>query len=154
MAPGEGKRKGSEASSRERFRAPSLPPLPRPGDLTPTQLARLLGERDDLARELASQVRDEGRDLDAVAAEHGLPVIRRQLLRKKLGEALAGAKDSEVVGPVATPDGFALARIEERREPVLDPAIRQAIQQELFEKWLADTTQEAALDLAVVGTAG
>ena len=158
MAPGEGKRKGSEASSRERFRAPSLPPLPRPGDLTPTQLARLLGERDDLARELASQVRDEGRDLDAVAAEHGLPVIRRQLLRKELGEALAGAlaaaKDGEVVGPVATPDGFALARIEERREPVLDPAIRQAIQQELFEKWLADTTQEATLDLAVVGTAG
>ena len=81
-------------------------------------------------------------------------MIRRQLLRKKLGEALAGAKDSEVVGPVATPDGFALARIEERREPVLDPAIRQAIQQELFEKWLADTTQEATLDLAVVGTAG
>jgi hypothetical protein len=30
----------------------------------------------------------------------------------------------------------------------------RAIQQELFEKWLADATQEAALDLAVVGTAG
>jgi parvulin-like peptidyl-prolyl isomerase len=85
-------------------------------------------------------------------------VIRRQLLRKELGEALAGAlaaaKDGEVVGPVATPEGFALARLDQRHEPVLDPAIRQAIQQELFEKWLADTTQEAALDLAVVGTAG
>jgi hypothetical protein len=40
---------------------------------------------------LASQARDEGRDLDAVAAEHGLPVIRRPLLRKELGEALAPA---------------------------------------------------------------
>jgi parvulin-like peptidyl-prolyl isomerase len=122
------------------------------------QVGLLLGEREDLARELASQVRDEGRDLDAVAAEHGLPVSRRQLLRKELGEALApalaAAKDGEVVGPVATPEGFALARIEQRHEPVLDPALRQAIQQELFEKWLADATREAALDLAVVGTAG
>jgi hypothetical protein len=29
----------------------------------------------------------------------------------------------------------------------------RAIQQELFEKWLADATQKADLDLAVVGTA-
>src|SRR5262249_32785109 len=112
----------------------------------------------DLARELATQVRDEGRDLDAVAAEHGLPVIRRLLLRKELGEALAAAlaaaKDGEVVGPVAMPEGIALVRIVERHVPVLDPAIQQAIQQELFEKWLADATREAALDLAVVGTAG
>jgi hypothetical protein len=44
----------------------------------------------------------------------------------------------------------------ERHEPVLDPALRQRrIQDELFEKWLADATREAALDLvAVVGTAG
>jgi hypothetical protein len=42
----------------------------------------------------------------------------------------------------------------ERREPVLDPALRQRIQDELFEKWLADATREAALDPAVVGTAG
>jgi hypothetical protein len=59
-----------------------------------------------------------------------------------------------VVGPVAAPEGFALARIEGRREPVLGPATRQAIQQELFEKGLADATGEAALDLAVEGTAG
>jgi hypothetical protein len=37
---------------------------------------------------------------------------------------------------------------------VLDPAIRQAIQRELFEKWLADGIREATLDLAVIGTAG
>jgi parvulin-like peptidyl-prolyl isomerase len=107
---------------------------------------------------LASQVRDEGRDLDAVAAEHGVPVGRPQLLRQELGEAQAGAlaaaKDGEVVGPVATPQGFALARIAQRHEPVLGPAIRQAIQQELFDRWLANATREAALDLSVVGTAG
>src|SRR5262249_31805971 len=122
------------------------------------RLGLLVVERDDLARELASQVRDEGRDLDAVAQEHDVPVIRRQLLRKELGEALASAlatmKDGEVVGPIATPQGFVLVQIKERHEPVLDPAIRQAIQQELFEKWLADGTKEATLDLTVIGTAG
>src|SRR5262245_57884345 len=55
------------------------------------RLAEVHVGRDDLARELASQVRDEGRDLGAVAAEHGLPVSRRQLLRQELGEALAAA---------------------------------------------------------------
>jgi len=142
-------------------RSSSDPPTSRPTahreEFELLRLGQVPVGRDDLAGELASQVRDEGRDLDAVAAEHGLPVIRRQLLRKELGEALAGAlaaaKDGEVVGPVATPEGFALARIEERREPVLDPALRQAIQHELFEKWLADATREAALDLAVVGPA-
>ena len=121
-------------------------------------LGLLVVERDDLAQELASQVRDEGRDLDAVAQEHGLPVIRRQVLRKNLGEALAAAlaaaKDGELVGPIATPQGFVLVQIKERLESVLDPTIRQAIQQELFDKWLADRTKEATFDFALVGTAG
>jgi hypothetical protein len=41
-----------------------------------------------------------------------------------------------------------------RHEQVMDPALRQRIRDELFEKWLAGATREAALDLAVVGTAG
>jgi parvulin-like peptidyl-prolyl isomerase len=122
------------------------------------RLALLVVGRDDLARELASQVRDEGRDLDAVAAEHGLPVIRPELLRKELGEALAAAlaaaKDGEVVGPVATPEGFALVQIEERHEPVLGPAIRQRLQDELFEGWLAAQLGQATLDNSILGAAG
>ena len=123
-----------------------------PADYDRLGLALLVVDRDDLARELASQVRDEGRDLDSVAQEHGLPVLRPQLLRKQLGEALAAAlataKDGEVVGPVATPLGFVLAQITQRRERVMDPEIRQAIQQELLQKWLADLSQEVTLDLS------
>ncbi|MHB1425748.1 MAG: peptidylprolyl isomerase [Gemmataceae bacterium] len=121
-------------------------------------LGLLVVERDELAQELAIQVRDEGRDLDAVAQEHGLPVIHRQVFRKELAEALAAAlasaKDGEMVGPIATPQGFVLVQIKARRESVLDPAIRQAIEQELFEKWLADRTKEATFDFALVGSAG
>jgi hypothetical protein len=121
-------------------------------------LGLLVAERDDLARELASQVSDDGRDLDEVAQENGLAVVRRQLLRKDLGgalaEALATAKVGDVVGPVAMPQGFALAQIKERHEPVLDSETRQAIQHELFNRWLVRVTQEAVIDLSVVGTAG
>ena len=41
--------------------------------------------------------------------------------------SLAAAEDGEVVGPVAMPQGFALARIEQRHEPVRDPAIRKSM---------------------------
>jgi hypothetical protein len=83
------------------------------------RLGLLLVGRDDLAGELASQVRDEGRGLEDVAGEHGLAVARRRLARKDLAgplaEALAPAQPGELVGPVATPAGFALLVLEERR---------------------------------------
>ena len=119
------------------------------------QLAQLLVERDDLARELASQVRDEGRSLEEVAREQGLRVAHHQLLRRHLSgplaEALATAATGELVGPVGTPQGFALVLIEERRQPELDPPTRQRIQDELFENWLATRLREAKLDLATCG---
>lgn len=121
------------------------------------RLALLVAPRDDLARELASQVRDEGRELEAVAAEHDLPVIHRELLRKELGgtqaAALAAAKAGELVGPLATPQGFTLMQILERHEPALDPPLRRTIEQELFQNWLAENTKESSLDLNIVRTA-
>jgi hypothetical protein len=121
-------------------------------------LAILLVDRDDLARELVSQIRDEGRDLDAVAGEHGLAAVRRQMLRKDLNAplaaALASANTGELVGPVATPQGFALVVVQERRPAVLDPATRQRIQAELFDQWLAGRMKGATLDLGLVGTSG
>jgi hypothetical protein len=111
--------------------------------------------RDDLARELASQVRDEGRDLEEVARAHGLPVARHLLLRKDLGGPLAGplasAGAGELVGPVATPQGFVLAVVEERLPAELDGATRQAIQDELFDDWLAGRMNQATFDLRMAG---
>lgn len=130
----------------------------RRGDYEQLRVAILLAGREELARELASQVREEGRDLDAVALEHGLPVVRRRLLRKELdgplAAALAGAEDGEMVGPVATPQGFALAVIKERHPAQLDATTRQRIEHDLFADWLAARLKQATLDLAAVGGAG
>lgn len=122
------------------------------------RVALLVVGREDLAREIASQVREEGRDLDAVALEQQLPVIRRQLLRKELGEplgaAVAAAKDGDLVGPIASPQGFALAEVKERRPAELDAALRQRIEQELFTDALEYQMNAATLDLSSVGKRG
>jgi hypothetical protein len=117
------------------------------------EFAQLLIGRDDLARELASQVRDEGRGLEDVAGEHGLAVARRRLARKDLAgplaEALAEAQPGELVGPVGTPEGFALVVLEQCRPAELDAATRRGLQNELFEGWLADRMKEATFDLGM-----
>jgi hypothetical protein len=117
------------------------------------RLGLVLVERDDLARELASQVRDESRGLEDVAREHGLTVVRRQTLRKDLpaplAEALALAKTGELVGPVGTAEGFALVVVEECRPAELDAATRNRLQNELFDRWLADRMKEARFDLTI-----
>jgi parvulin-like peptidyl-prolyl isomerase len=115
------------------------------------RLAQLLLPREDLARELASQVRDEGRDLADVAREHGLQLARGQVFRKDLSDPpavpLASAGAGALVGPVPTPRGFALVLVEERRPAEPDDATRQHIQDDLFRSWLAARLHEAKIDL-------
>ena len=47
--------------------------------------------RDDLANELATQVREEGRDLDAVAGEYRVRLVRGESFGKDLASPLAAA---------------------------------------------------------------
>jgi hypothetical protein len=119
-------------------------------DFEKLQVAQVLVGRDDLARELASQVQDEGRNLEEVACAHGLPVVHHLLFRKDLGGPLAGALASagtgELVGPVETAKGFALVVVEERRPAELDGTTRQALQDELFDAWLAGRMNQATFD--------
>ena len=111
--------------------------------------------RDDLANELASQVRDDGRDLDAVAGEHRVLVVRgesfRQDLAIPLAEALTSVGPGELVGPVVTPQGFVLVLVEERQPSALDSATRQHIENELFTTWVIERMREAKIDLALTG---
>jgi hypothetical protein len=121
-------------------------------DFEKLQVAQVLVSSDDLARELASQVQDEGRDQEEVARAYGLQVVRHRLFRKDLGgplaEPLASARTGELVGPVAAPQGFALVVLEERSPAELDGATQQALEDELFNAWLAGRMSQATFDLA------
>jgi hypothetical protein len=110
--------------------------------------------REELARELASQVRDEGRELESAALEHGLVVMPRLTFRKELDPTLAQALDAagsgELVGPVGTPEGFALLQARERRTPALDGLTRTHIEQELFANWVDAHMKQATIDLGLL----
>jgi hypothetical protein len=127
-------------------------------DFERLRVARVVTDRDDLARELASQIRDEGRDLEGVAREHGLPVARGRLFRRDLpgplAKALATAQPGELVGPVGAPEGFALLVIEECGPAEMDSATRQRIQDELFGGWLARRMQQATFEPGILRASG
>jgi hypothetical protein len=115
------------------------------------QLAEVVVGRLDVAQELASQVRDEGRELADVAGEQGLQLVRGECLRKDLSAPLAAAKSGELIGPLETRRGFVLVLVEACRSAELDSATRKRIQDELSEAWLAAHLREAKVDLAPIG---
>jgi hypothetical protein len=114
-------------------------------------VAQVLVPREDLARELASQVREEGRELADVAGEQGLQLVRGQWFRKGLADPLASAGSGQLVGPLATPKGFVLAVVEEVRPAELDTATRRHIQDEMYQGWLTGRMREAIINLPLAG---
>src|SRR5262249_35805222 len=119
------------------------------------RLAQVVVGREDLARELATQVREEGRDLADVAREQGLHLLQVEGFRKELNgplaSALASAGAVQWVGAVGPPYGFALVLVEQRHPAELDPTTRQRIQDELFAGWLAARLREVKIDLTLTG---
>jgi hypothetical protein len=115
------------------------------------RLAQVVVGRADVAQELASQVREEGRELVDVAREQNLPLTRVERFRKQLPGPLGTAKAGQLTGPVGTAGGFLLVLVEECRPAELDSVTRQRIQQELSAAWLAARLREAKIDLAPLG---
>jgi hypothetical protein len=121
-------------------------------------LAVVRADRDDLARELACQVRDDGRDLADVAGDHGLQVIRAAPLCRDLDgplrDALARAADGDLVGPVTTAEGFVLAVIEQRLPAEPDTSARRDVEDEPFDRWLSERLGPVALTADLLGADG
>lgn len=114
--------------------------------------------REDLAREIVTQVNEEGADFAALAAQHSLlasrknggaigVVFRCQVEPQPIREALKDAKAGDVVGPVAAGDGFHLVLTEEISPGTLDAVTSALIGRQLFQEWLADKL--AALPFSV-----
>lgn len=115
------------------------------------RLRHVVLPRQDVARELATQVREEGRDFDELARQHvpgyrgATGWVRRRQLPPPLADAVFAAAPGEVVGPVATGDGFHLALVEEVRPAELDADTAALVREELFRAWLSERLREAPL---------
>lgn len=120
----------------------------RPAEYDRLQLRRIVVAREDLAREIVTQVFEEGADFAAQAAEHSqhpsrkdggaVGVILRCQVEPPLREALNDAKAGDIVGPVAAGEGFHLVLVEELTPARLDAPTAELIGQQLFQAWLAD----------------
>jgi len=97
----------------------------------------LLELRDEgMAREAALSIADDGMSLPEIALRAGAPVTERTLAVEEaepaLAQALLGATEGEVVGPVAMGKRFVFAAVRSKRIPTLDdPLVQTRVQEEV-----------------------
>lgn len=122
-------------------------------------LSRIILADKELAEELKSQI-VEGASFEQLAREYSLtddrivngmvgPVSRGtmpDILRTVVDEAQPG----DIVGPLGMEERWGLFRVEEFLPASLDdPQLRQSLQDELFERWLAEKMQQMPIRLQV-----
>ncbi len=127
----------------------------RQQDYARVWLQQLVVAREDVACELLSQIREEGRSLGELAREHSLDASRsvdgrlgmvlRCQLSPQVGDAVFSSREGDVVGPLATPSGFSLFLVEALRPAELDAATCSFIRGELFDEWLNRQLEERPL---------
>jgi len=123
-------------------------------------LSRIVVESKELAEELYSQLTEEGASFEQLAREYSKgnervangmmgPVSRGTMpdaLRAKIDSVEAGS----IVGPFEIENYWAIFRVEQVLPATLeDTQLRQAMQNELFERWLAEKMQNMNVKLQV-----
>lgn len=122
-------------------------------------LSRIIVGDQELAEELKSQLQ-EGAKFEQLARDYSLtddkvmngmvgPVSRGSMpdvLRAQIDVAQAG----DIVGPIGMDERWGLFRIEEFLPVSLDnPQVKQTLQDELFDQWLAEKIQKLPIKLQV-----
>lgn len=123
-------------------------------------LILLVLPHEELAREILTQVVEEGADLGDLARRHSQHPSRsdggrvgplfRSRLPGPLGEALAGVPVGTLVGPIKAAEGFYVVRLEELAPGTLDATTRAVLVEELFDEWLQDRLGQAAFSAPIL----
>ncbi len=122
-------------------------------------LSRIVVENKDLAEELYTQIK-EGANFEQLAQEYSIAdervangmmgPVSRGTLPDTIRAAIDSAHPGELVGPVESEKHWAIFRVEQFLPATLeDNQLRQAMQNELFERWLAEKIQTMAVKLQV-----
>lgn len=122
-------------------------------------ISRIIVEQQELAEELASQI-EEGASFEQLAKEYSvmddrivngmMGPVSRGTLPDILRAAIDKASPGEVVGPLAIDSGWGLFRVEQFLPASLEQIqLKQALQNELFEQWLAEKIQKLTVKLQV-----
>ena len=122
-------------------------------------LSRIIVDNQELAEELQAQIQ-EGGSFEALAREYSLTddkvvngmmgPVSRGTMPDNLRAVIDTANPGDIVGSVKLEERFGLFRVEQFLPATLeDTQLKQALQNELFEKWLADKIQKLTVKLQV-----
>jgi parvulin-like peptidyl-prolyl isomerase len=122
-------------------------------------LSRIMVENQELSEELQTQI-EEGSSFEQLAKEYSLAddrvvngmmgLISRGSLPDKLRAAIDVASSGQLLGPIELDGRYGLFRVEQFLPASLeDTQLKQALQNELFEKWLAEKIQKLTVKLQV-----
>lgn len=122
-------------------------------------ISRIIVAEQELAEELASQI-EEGASFEQLAKEYSVTddrlvngmmgPISRGSLPDLLRASLDAADPGEVVGPLAIDGRWGLFRVEQFLPASLEQnQLKQVLENELFEQWLAEKIQKLTVKLQV-----
>ncbi|MBW4635444.1 MAG: peptidylprolyl isomerase [Iphinoe sp. HA4291-MV1] len=122
-------------------------------------LSRIVVDSQELAEELQTQI-EEGASFEQLAREYSLAddkivngmmgPVSRGTMPDTLRAAIDIAHSGQLVGPIELEERYGLFRVEQFLPASLeDTQLRQALQNELFEKWLAEKIQKLTVKLQV-----
>jgi DNA-binding phage protein len=123
------------------------------------RLRRLVAPSEGAACEYLCRVTQEGASLAELARDHDVDPTARGL-RGELGlvarwqmpigvaDAVFAAAPGAIVGPIATPQGFALYQVDEILPAKLDEATADRIREELFQAWVQQRLANIRIDLS------
>ncbi len=122
-------------------------------------LSRIIVENQELADELKIQIQ-EGTKFEELAQEHSIAddrisngmmgPVSRGTMPDVIRAAIDSAEPGDLVGPVEVEKRWALFRVEQVIPATLDnQQLRQTLQNELFERWLAEKIQKMTVKLQV-----
>lgn len=122
-------------------------------------LSRIIVENQELADELKIQIQ-EGASFEELAQEHSIAddrisngmmgPVSRGTMPDTIRAAIDSAEPGDLVGPIEVEQRWALFRVEQVIPATLDnQQLRQTLQNELFERWLAEKIQKMTVKLQV-----
>jgi parvulin-like peptidyl-prolyl isomerase len=122
-------------------------------------LSRIIVEDKEVADELKLQIK-EGASFEQLAREHSVAddrftngmmgPVSRGTMPDTIRSAVDSANPGDLIGPLELESRWALFRLEQILPATLDDAkLKQALQTELFERWLADKVQKTTVKLQV-----
>jgi putative peptide maturation system protein len=116
------------------------------------RLSRIVVADEGLAKELATQLQEDGKNFAELAKQHSVDarskqaggrvgIVPRKRLPPAIEQAVFGARPGAVVGPFQVGKTYHLIKVEQLAPGQLTPAIRGMIRRQLFDAWLQQQAQ-------------